>query len=91
MKTIWKFPLELTSVQGIELPQGAWILDCQMQNAKPQLWAVVDPNAPKSLARAYIVGTGHDMPENPGEYIGTFQMLQGGSPLVFHVFVSQGQ
>jgi hypothetical protein len=31
-----------------------------------------------------MYGTGHDMPDDPGQYVGTFQMH--GGALVFHLF-----
>jgi hypothetical protein len=93
--TIWKFPLELTDEQFIELPADARILTVQMQRTgvlhaeTPCLWAIVDPAAPKVRALVRIVGTGHLFPDADRlTYISTIQMHDGG--LVFHVFVDEG-
>lgn len=82
MKTIWKWGLRFETT--IDMPEGARLLGVQEQHDEPQLWALVDPNAttcPRTF-RAY--GMGHDMPDEPGQYVGTFQMH--GGALVFHVF-----
>ena len=42
MKTIWKFPLDITSTQAICTPAGSTFLDVQVQNDKVCLWAEVD-------------------------------------------------
>ena len=82
MKQIWKF--ELGPDAKIEMPLGANILCVQTQYDKPQIWALVDPTARTIRRRFRTYGTGHIMPVNPGEYIGTFQLHNGS--LVFHVF-----
>ena len=49
------------------------------------LWVEIDPNVTETEYRRFLsYGTGHAMPDNPGTYIGTFQ-LQGGD-LVFHTY-----
>ncbi|MDO8573013.1 MAG: hypothetical protein Q7S11_04630 [bacterium] len=84
MKSIWKFPLEVTDNQTVELPVGAKALSVQVQNEKPCLWAMVDTKTKIESRVIQIFGTGHPV-LNEGDYIGTFQML-GGS-LVFHAFI----
>jgi hypothetical protein len=81
---IWKTTLNVTDVQAVEFPEGAKLLTVQMQHERPQLWALVDENAPIRARQVAIYGTGNPIPNEPGEYIATFQM-HGGS-LVFHVF-----
>jgi len=83
MKSIWKWTLTPDSVIG--MPSGSQVLTVQEQHGEPQLWALVDPTTPtKKLRRFRVYGTGFSMPDNPGEYIGTFQ--EHGGALVFHVF-----
>lgn len=53
------------------------------------LWVLVDPNAPEEPRSFSVYGTGHFMPDNPGTFIGTFQML--GGDLIFHLFEDAGQ
>lgn len=83
MKTIWKYTM-LGPDCDFEMPEGAQILCVQTQNEIPQIWALVDPALNKTTRRFTTYGTGHDVSENPGEYIGTFQTF--GGRLIFHVF-----
>ena len=58
---IWKWKLEATDVQTIEVPAGAKLLDVQMQSGLPNLWALCDENAPSTPRRIAIYGTGNPM------------------------------
>ena len=86
MKTIWKFNVTQALIEPItlELPGGYEILSLQVQNGHICFWALVDPEAPKLESRFAIYGTGHDVPAEPGEFIGTVQMFGGN--LIWHVF-----
>ena len=86
---IWKWALEVTDRQTVMIPTGAKLLDVQvqpgpMQNHCCQLWALCDQNAPVEPRHIAIYGTGNPMPDEPGEYVATFQMR--GGALVFHAF-----
>ena len=81
---IWKWPLEVTDTQIIGVPNGAKFLDVQMQGDACCLWALCDEAAPRKARRIAIYGTGNPIPDEPGEYIATFQMA--GGALVFHAF-----
>ncbi len=81
---IWKWTLLLTDVQTVKLPAGAKLLTVQTQYDAPQLWALCDEEADKEPRRIGIYGTGNPMPDEPGEYIATFQVDRAG--LVFHAF-----
>lgn len=71
------------------MPVGAMVLSVQVQRMMPYIWALVDPDLPPLEERLfYVVGTGHPLSDNPGKYIGTFQLLEGG--LVFHLFEGLG-
>jgi len=83
-KTIWKFRLNTTDHQTIELTKGAEILTVQMQNGAIYLWVMLDPDAEKYEQGIVTHGTGHNTTENTGDYIGTYQLHDG--ELVFHVF-----
>lgn len=83
-KVIWKFPLETTDIQGIEMPMGADILSVQVQNKSICLWALCDPSAEKKKRYFLIFGTGNPVPDANQKFIGTVQMISG--ELVFHVF-----
>ena len=85
MKTIHKFPLEVTDEQRIEMPEGSEILCVQVQHGQPCVWAKVIPDAAKVKRLFAVYGTGHPMTvRSADQYVGTFQ-LQGGA-LVFHVY-----
>lgn len=85
MRTIWKFPLEVTDEQRVEMPEAAEILCVQVQGGVPCIWARVIPDAMKKKRTIAIYGTGHPMKVRQCDtYVGTFQ-LQGGA-LVFHVY-----
>ncbi len=84
---IYKFPLELTSMQVLKLPVGSQILTVQNQYDKPVLWVLGNFTGliGKEEHFIYIYGTGHELGDcDNKKYVGTFQS-DGGS-LVFHVF-----
>lgn len=84
-KKIFKYQLETTDVQQVEIQQGAEILCVQTQNEKPCIWALVTPENDKVKRTFEIFGTGFSVPENGiRSYIGTYQLNDGA--LVFHCF-----
>ena len=81
MKTIYKYQLT-SQVCTLTLPTGAEILTVKLQNEKPTLWAVVNPNTSEVEERHIcIIGTGWQVEDNM-EYITTY--LDG--YFVWHVF-----
>jgi len=92
MKTIYKYEIPIQDHFTLELPRNAEILVVQTQFSKPQLWALVDLEAPIKKREFRVSGTGHDLTEDYHkikEYIGTFQIENGG--LVFHLFELKGK
>lgn len=86
MKTVYKYRLDTTDVQIIQMPKGAEILTVQFNDWSGLcLWALVDPTQELENVKIRIAGTGHHIEEDIMKYIGTLQ-LQGGA-LVFHAFV----
>jgi len=85
-KTIWKYELKFTDNQEIEMPCSADdILTVQMRNARPCLWAIVDPEAKKQTIMIKTIRTGNPLDDLIlilERYLGTYQT--GG--LVYHVF-----
>lgn len=80
-----KYQLQTFDIQRIEMPNGAEILCLQIQNKKPCIWVLADPEAELKKRTFEIFGTGHNVPENAErKYIGTFQQFDGS--LVFHCF-----
>lgn len=83
--TIYKYILQLTDRQVVNMPGGAKILTVDTQGINLCLWALVDPKVPEE-PRAFIVhGTGHPADDLEGtDYVGTAQLHAGA--LVLHVF-----
>ena len=83
-RRIHKYTLAVMDEQTLLLPRGARIMTIQVQAGQPQLWAYVDPTKPKEARKIRVIGTGRMIDDDPGDYLGTFQMHAGA--LVFHVF-----
>ncbi len=84
---IFKYMFGITDSIVIPMPEGARVLDVQIQHGAPCIWALVDTSKPNVNRMFRLAGTGH--PIKPDEahkhiYIGTFQMSDGA--LVFHLF-----
>lgn len=85
MITIWKYKLETTDTQYIQMPKNSKLLTVQVQNGEPCLWCLVEDIDYLVAREIRIVGTGHSIEDNfNGTYIGTYQMFEGMG--VFHVF-----
>ena len=93
-RAVWKWPLAPADVNSIQVPRGAKFLAVQAQEFSltsgavdlPCVWAEVNAEAPLESVNIYIVGTGHEIPTDAKEYLGTFQIARLG--LVFHVYAS---
>lgn len=87
-KTIWKFPLDVTSTQVVPMPVGARVLCAQLQQGQLCLWAVVDPEAERRSRVVQVAGIGHRLPDavcDGFDYVGTAQAR----PFVWHVFLQK--
>ena len=89
MIAIYKYPLQMRDEQVIEIPSGAKILCVQVQHGTPCIWALVNKDEILSRVKVWVIGTGHDFPDEcfDAHYLGTVQW-EGGS-LVFHVWYKQ--
>jgi hypothetical protein len=81
---IWKAVLEVTDRQVVSVPVGAKFLSSQIQGNALCLWFLCDEKRQLEPRVIAIYGTGNPIPDEPGDYIATFQMH--GGDLVFHVF-----
>lgn len=81
MKIIYKFPLAITDVQFIDIPDAtvSQILSAGLDaGGNPCIWAVVETPVPtSSRIRVDICGTGNPIAEDDGDpnlprYVGTF-------------------
>lgn len=87
MKQIFKYKLQITDLQRLDLPIDATILTAQVQKEELFIWVLVTPDAPKQYKKIRIIGTGHPIPDEPiskVRYINTVQFY--GGDLVWHVF-----
>ncbi len=85
-KSIWKFTLEITDHQIIQMPKDAELLHVGLDpQGTPCLWALVTPTNETQGRSIIIHGTGHPVlcvVTKHDNYIGTF--VQG--RFVWHVF-----
>lgn len=84
MRTVHKYPLDLTDVQAIDMPRDAAILTIQVQHDVPVLWARVDTANLTERRLIHLVGTGNPLPDHAAGYIATIQLHDG--RLVLHAF-----
>ncbi len=87
MNTIWKYTLEITDRQQIEMPKVRRILHVGNQNETICIWVHVDPDAAGTeMVKFEVYGTGHPIKEHEPlrRYLGT--VFTEGTQLVWHVF-----
>lgn len=83
-KSVWKFPLNIEDAVTIRMPKCSMVLDVQLQNGIPCLWALCATDSPLEDRTFFLYGTGHPIEEEDISYVGTFQIHDGA--LVFHLF-----
>jgi hypothetical protein len=90
MKSIFKYPLEITDEQEVMMPKWCTPLSVQMQNGQLVMWALVDTEQPIVRAYVRVYGTGNPLPDEfyanreYNHFVGTFQHGQ----FVGHVFIA---
>jgi hypothetical protein len=83
MKTIYKCSLKVEDKQVLKLAFGSKILSTAFQGETLCVWALVDKDEDTLVDYTfYIYGTGHDIVDYSGSFIGTAFI----DSLVFHVF-----
>ena len=86
MKTVWKFPLPSIERHpvDIEFPPGEVIHVGRDPQGEWCAWiAIHDTDGRKLKRRAYMVGTGHPLPDEPLMYASTIHE----GPFVWHFFI----
>lgn len=77
VRTIFKYPCYSTTGSfTLDLPIGAQLLCVQLQNNRPMVWALVDPEALKEPVEFTIFGTGHPISDEfllHNDYVVSFQ------------------
>lgn len=90
MKIIYKYRLNLTNQQQIQLPEAAHILDIQKQDEGYQLWALVDTDNPLRDYHVTMVGTGDPIPDFVDLTGNLFNCTTQDGWAVWHWFVKAG-
>ena len=84
---IYKYSLDFSVIeQDIEMPIGAEILSVQLQDGKPQLWALVDETRTATEKRRICVFNTGEPAKKCSKFLGTIQLREGEDPWVAHVF-----
>ena len=84
MRTIYKYPIEITDSQEIEMPISAEPIHAGLDpQGTPCVWAKVRTDNKKDSVTIYVVGTGNPIPRMARKHIGSFN--QG--PFVWHIFI----
>ena len=83
---IFKYDLSFESRTFIRMPEDSEIMDIQIQNGKPVMWAMVDPESKEIVVRInrLFTGQGMQLEATHNEYLGTIQ-YEG---LVYHYFMN---
>ena len=87
MKIIYKYNLNISPKNEIEMPQGSKILSVQIQYEDPVLWALGDTEKPLEKRSFLFIETGAQIDEevlNNHEYISTVQCR--GGRYILHLF-----
>jgi hypothetical protein len=84
MKAIWKFPIPLGVITGVEVDPGASVkhVDADPASGHPAVWIEVDTDADKTERLFRVFGTGHEI-EAGWEHRGSF-VEHGG--YVWHIY-----
>lgn len=80
---IWKYKLDITDSQSIDMPVGAMVLSVHRQGPDLCIWALVEPSEPMHPRVFEVHGTGNPMDASGKRlYVGTVVV----GALVWHVF-----
>jgi hypothetical protein len=86
---IYKYPLAVTDVQTVELPENATVLSVQAQGNELVFWARVDIKAQIKPRVFRVIGTGHPIPDAAYlNYVDTVVLEARAGSLIWHVFES---
>lgn len=85
-RVIWKYKVQPEF--KLDLPVDAQVLSVNVQHDRPQMWVLLDAEAPKVERQFISIATGERIGMEPLRYIGTFLIANG--MLVFHLFEVRG-
>ena len=83
---IYKYELSFENRNFVRMPEKSEIMDIQMQNGKPVMWALVEPDSREIVVRINVYMTGFVIQQEAlkDEYLATIQ----DSGLVYHFFMN---
>ena len=83
---IFKYDLSFENRTFIRMPEDSEIMDIQIQEGKPVMWAMVDTESKEIVVRINMLFTGQGMQleATHNEYLGTIQH----EGLVYHYFMN---
>jgi len=84
MKTIYKFPLEITDYSTLRTHDKAKVMHVGEQGGQLCIWLEVDLTQVVATHGFYIRGTGHVITGEEGQFLGTVLMPNG---LVWHIYL----
>jgi hypothetical protein len=86
MLTIWKFALDITGMQIVNMPKNADILTAKDQAGVLTIWATVNPKSEMIGRVIEIIGTGNPMQEQVDGFTRSYISTEIMPPFVWHVF-----
>jgi hypothetical protein len=86
-RSVWRYDVDpSTGVIEIPTPGDAKVLSIGWSHAGLSVWIEVEPDAPKSITRLYVIGTGWPVPEG-ARHVGTYTTTP--SAYVWHLYVPE--
>jgi len=83
---IFKYKLSFENKTFVRMPEKSEIMDIQMQDGIPVMWALVDPESREIVVRINNYGTGMEIhtTTTKNEYLATIQ----NGDLILHFFMN---
>lgn len=69
----------------IVVREGYKVLSVMIQRGQICMWVEFDPEEAHEIVEISIYGTGVDMPDEPGKFIGS--VMSADNSLVFHIYL----
>lgn len=86
MVKIFKYGVGTDGIKAVIKGRFKQILDIQMQNGNPKVWILLDDDYDEKTWAITSVGTGWEINEISGDYVGTVQDDYG---YVWHYFLEE--
>lgn len=86
MRTVLKFPLEVTLEQVLFLPVHFKILRLALQRNAVCVWIEMEEDAKRMATTVYLCGTGHRVPREASIHIGSVEDAGG---FIWHYYMAR--